>query len=194
MTAMTTTIMITTMTMIKEQLLPILSQYPWLPLAAGALLGLAVSAVVRIRRRRKKREQPFVILADPSPSAGKAKRSIQERPARRRVERQDGGLKSYQLTLVDLDAPDRVYRVFVTDRITIGRRTDCMVSIPNQTLSGIHCEIVLKNGAMYIHDLDSKNGTYVNGSKIRGTEAVLASGDVIELGSARLRVQISVIR
>ena len=95
------------------------------------------------------------------------------------------GLKTYQLELFDLDSPDLVYQVNMTDTITIGRSRECMVCISNnRTMSGRHCEIVLRDGRMYLRDLDSKNGTFLNENPNRIT------GSIIGMGSARLRVQV----
>ncbi|MCI8363131.1 MAG: FHA domain-containing protein [Clostridia bacterium] len=105
----------------------------------------------------------------------------------------DTGLKSYQLELYDLSMQGQVYRVNVMDTITIGRSPDCMICISNPTMSGRHCEIILRNGKLYIRDLNSTNGTFLNGVPNRVTEAELDSGSVVEMGSAKFQVQISLI-
>ncbi|KAF5318712.1 hypothetical protein D9619_010732 [Psilocybe cf. subviscida] len=49
-------------------------------------------------------------------------------------------------------------------------------------LSSSHAELSFKNGKVYIKDLDSAFGTFVNGSRISG-ETQLNSGDILSLGS-----------
>ncbi|WP_198014608.1 FHA domain-containing protein [Methylobacter marinus] len=67
----------------------------------------------------------------------------------------------------------------------IGRHQDNDVVIDNAGVSGNHAEII-KNGDQYtIHDLDSKNGVYVNGERISKKE--LKFGDEIIIFKHRLR-------
>jgi pSer/pThr/pTyr-binding forkhead associated (FHA) protein len=64
---------------------------------------------------------------------------------------------------------------------TIGRLADNDVPIPDPYLSRRHCAILIHtNGICEIHDVASKNGTFVNGKKIEGPTK-LASGDEIRM-------------
>lgn len=99
-------------------------------------------------------------------------------------------LKSYVLEIYDLRNPGQGYRVNVDDRITVGRGSGCTVCVPNRTLSSQHCEIVLDNGTLILRDLNSLNGTYLNGNPNRVSEARLESGSIIQIGSEKLQVQL----
>lgn len=99
-------------------------------------------------------------------------------------------LKSYVLELYDLRKPGQGYRVNVDDSISIGRSQACTICIPNRTLSGTHCEIILRDGRLFLRDLDSLNGTFLNGNPNKITEAYLESGSVIQIGSEKLQVQL----
>jgi pSer/pThr/pTyr-binding forkhead associated (FHA) protein len=57
------------------------------------------------------------------------------------------------------------------------------MQITSQGVSRSHARIVRKDDAYYISDLQSTNGTSVNGARISG-ETKLRHGDTIELGSA----------
>lgn len=115
-------------------------------------------------------------------------------PISRRIrEYPETDLKSYQLILQDLARPGQVYRANVAERITIGRRAGCTIQIPDRTMSGEHCEILLRGGKLYIRDLQSTNGTYLGRSTSRADMEELKTGDVIRMGSVRMRVQIAVI-
>lgn len=64
-------------------------------------------------------------------------------------------------------------------QITIGRNSDNDIVFKNMRTSGKHCMIYKQGSIFRIKDLNSKNGTYVNGSKV--TEKALNDGDVINI-------------
>lgn len=61
--------------------------------------------------------------------------------------------------------------------LNIGRNDDNQIVIKNDYVSGIHAQLVLKNGQWAIKDQKSANGTYVNGKRIE--QCSLSIGDVI---------------
>ena len=70
----------------------------------------------------------------------------------------------------------------------IGRAPDNDVCFSNSTVSSYHAEIsIRRDGAVFISDLGSSNGTYVNDKKIN--QEVIAFGAVIEIGEVRLRLR-----
>jgi tetratricopeptide (TPR) repeat protein len=67
------------------------------------------------------------------------------------------------------------------DEITIGRREDNQVHLPDRNVSRRHARLFKENGAVLLEDLRSANGTLVNGVRI--TEAVqLVDGDLVTIG------------
>jgi hypothetical protein len=67
------------------------------------------------------------------------------------------------------------------DEITIGRREDNVVHLPDRNVSRRHARLLRKNGSVLLEDLRSANGTRVNGVRI--TEPVsLANGDLVSIG------------
>jgi serine phosphatase RsbU (regulator of sigma subunit) len=71
------------------------------------------------------------------------------------------------------------------ERTTVGRARACDVFLPDQWLSRQHAEIRRRNGEYYVSDLDSKNGTLLNGERVYD-ERRLRHGDVIALGEHHL--------
>jgi hypothetical protein len=69
-------------------------------------------------------------------------------------------------------------------RVVIGRSKDCDVQITDPNASRRHAEIRQEGAAYWLIDLDSTNGSQVNGR--RTTRAKLESGDVITIGSTDL--------
>lgn len=73
-----------------------------------------------------------------------------------------------------------------TPRITIGRKRENDIELQDPQVSGHHCEICVQNGRVFVRDLGSTNGTFVNDRRV---EAVwLNRDDVIKLGSYRLKI------
>jgi pSer/pThr/pTyr-binding forkhead associated (FHA) protein len=71
----------------------------------------------------------------------------------------------------------------------IGRRHDCDLCIPLMPVSRRHCQLNLNKEALRIRDLDSRNGTYLNGERING-EATVKAGDYVKIGSLTFLLQI----
>ena len=69
----------------------------------------------------------------------------------------------------------------------IGRSPDADFPISDPTVSSIHCELVLTAEGVSIRDLESTNGTFIDGERIR--EANLAVGQTLRLGDVELAVE-----
>jgi len=68
------------------------------------------------------------------------------------------------------------------DRMTIGRGSDCDIIIPKRQVSRYHAQIERDNNGYLLHDLGSKNGTYVNAREVREGEPYrLKDGDEIQI-------------
>lgn len=185
-----------------------LKTYPWLiPLLLGVLLigvVLTVLIVLFLKKREEKKIPEFVILDKKKEVENRNLEQAPVPPHRSSVKEKnmteglfefsDTGLKSYQLKLYDLKMPGVVYQTNLSERVVIGRKASNDICIPNMTLSGEHCEILLKNGKMYVHDLNSKNGTFLNGNKSRVTEEEMRSGSVIEMGAMRMKAELVVFQ
>jgi predicted component of type VI protein secretion system len=72
-----------------------------------------------------------------------------------------------------------------TPQIILGRsRESCDVWLDDDGVSREHCRIEQRDDGIYITDLDSRNGTWVNRQKI--TEQRLATGDDVRIGPVKL--------
>jgi DNA-binding winged helix-turn-helix (wHTH) protein len=72
----------------------------------------------------------------------------------------------------------------------VGRDRDCSVRIDSATLSRHHARIVIANGEATIEDLDSKNGTHVNGLRVT-QPIVLKDTDQLQLGSVTVTYRVA---
>jgi hypothetical protein len=70
------------------------------------------------------------------------------------------------------------------DRMTIGRSPDAEVFLDDVTVSRNHALLVRRRDGLYIDDLGSLNGTYVNRRRIESHK--LASGDELQIGKYKL--------
>lgn len=70
-----------------------------------------------------------------------------------------------------------------SDEFVIGRGHDCNIVLPERQVSRHHVKITYDNSRYTVHDLDSRNGTHLNGNPIQGT-AVLQDGDEIQIALA----------
>ena len=71
------------------------------------------------------------------------------------------------------------------EAFTIGRGGECDVVVPDRQVSRVHARIRRGDGAFWIEDLESKNGTHVNGQRLLpGTPHRLQGGDMIQIALA----------
>jgi predicted component of type VI protein secretion system len=73
------------------------------------------------------------------------------------------------------------------DKTTVGRVEDNAFQIAQPSVSSHHCEIILRGQDVVVVDLNSTNGTFINGKQITG-EAVLKPGQTLRLGQVDLRL------
>lgn len=66
--------------------------------------------------------------------------------------------------------------------IFIGRHPSCELAIRCDDVSRRHAEVRCENGSFVVYDLESTNGTFVNGAKLEGSHRLMP-GDRVEVGS-----------
>jgi EAL domain-containing protein (putative c-di-GMP-specific phosphodiesterase class I) len=69
----------------------------------------------------------------------------------------------------------------------VGRRADMPLSVPKATVSSQHAEFFERDGQLWIRDLKSTNGTYVNGKPVLHEEP-LQVGDLVQFADAAYRL------
>lgn len=75
------------------------------------------------------------------------------------------------------------------DLITVGREPDNKVCLAIDVLSRHHAKIYFRDGAWFVEDLDSSNGTYHRGRKLPpNSRSELANGDVVRLGTVAVTI------
>ncbi|MDA0838079.1 MAG: FHA domain-containing protein [Planctomycetota bacterium] len=74
---------------------------------------------------------------------------------------------------------------FDNETITIGRRSDRVITIKDEAASGNHAELIPDGDGYRLVDESSRNGTFIKGKKVQNY--ALESGDVIRIGKTELR-------
>lgn len=74
------------------------------------------------------------------------------------------------------------------DRVILGRAEDAQIRIPIEMCSRKHCELRVEGEELWLKDLGSSNGTFVNNERVG--EVQLQAGDRITIGPVVLTVQI----
>jgi pSer/pThr/pTyr-binding forkhead associated (FHA) protein len=71
------------------------------------------------------------------------------------------------------------------DRTTLGRRPYNDIVIDNLAVSGEHAVMQMTGNEVYLEDLNSTNGTYVNGKAAK--KQLLAHNDTVEIGKYKIK-------
>ncbi len=74
------------------------------------------------------------------------------------------------------------------EKTTVGRVDDNTFAIPDGSVSSHHCEIILRGGSVVVRDLNSTNGTFINGAQVTG-EGVVKPGQILRLGQIEMRLE-----
>jgi pSer/pThr/pTyr-binding forkhead associated (FHA) protein len=73
------------------------------------------------------------------------------------------------------------------EKTTIGRVEDNTFQIAEASISSHHCEILLRGSDVVVRDLNSTNGTFLNGEKV--TETVIKPNQILRLGQVEMRLE-----
>jgi pSer/pThr/pTyr-binding forkhead associated (FHA) protein len=81
--------------------------------------------------------------------------------------------------------PEKTFRILPGIARTIGRSTGADFILDAALVSRVHCQFLAKgDGALEVRDLESTNGTYVNGTRVE--LALLSPGDKVQVGRVEL--------
>jgi hypothetical protein len=71
--------------------------------------------------------------------------------------------------------------------LSVGRSKECDVQIDDRYASGLHVRVFSREGRFFVEDMNSTNGTLLNGATLRD-EAELIDGDTIQIGDTEFRL------
>jgi pSer/pThr/pTyr-binding forkhead associated (FHA) protein len=108
------------------------------------------------------------------------------------VHPQDSGAGARELKapvrfLVPAEAPELAQRVGA-EPVTVGRLALNALRLDDPTVSGRHCVVQERLGLLWVEDVGSTNGTFVNGIRLT-RERRLTRGDIVRVGETDLRFE-----
>jgi hypothetical protein len=74
--------------------------------------------------------------------------------------------------------------------VSLGRAGDADIRLDDRYASGIHARVYGKSGSYWVEDMNSTNGTLLNGQDLNG-EAELRAGDKIRIGGTEFTFEVS---
>jgi pSer/pThr/pTyr-binding forkhead associated (FHA) protein len=88
--------------------------------------------------------------------------------------------------VVDKPAAQRGTTFDLGSEVTVGRAAGCHIALPDDTfVSQLHARVFERSGQVYVEDLGSTNGTYVNGHRV-SAPTPMHKGDSLQVGSTVL--------
>jgi pSer/pThr/pTyr-binding forkhead associated (FHA) protein len=111
----------------------------------------------------------------------------QQTPRRAPSKRSSRGGKSGNKLRVVEPSDRRGQTYDLGDELTLGRATGCQVTIDDNYVSQLHARVFRREGQLYIEDLGSTNGTYLNRKKVTAPIAV-RRGDRLQVGRTVLEL------
>ena len=152
-----------------EQLLTILK------LCLLALLYLFFFRVLRAVWAEIKAPKPALATVAPAP-----------RQAARQARKVDR--KAPPIHLAVVAPPELRGRTYpLADELTVGRAAGCGVTLDDTYASQLQARVFARDGQLFVEDLGSTNGTYLNRQKVHGPQ-VMRRGDRLQVGNTVLEL------
>ena len=95
-----------------------------------------------------------------------------------------------KITLVSQFGDESISSDFVVPELVLGRDQTCDLILDEKTVSAEHARLSYHHGNWWVEDLHSRNGTFLN-LELLAAQAVLTSGDELQVGQVKLRIEIS---
>jgi hypothetical protein len=73
--------------------------------------------------------------------------------------------------------------------VTLGRSADADIAFRDRYASGLHARVYPRGGRYFVEDMNSTNGTLLNGTPVIG-EAEIADGSTIAIGDTSFRFEV----
>jgi FHA domain len=125
------------------------------------------------------------VVVDVHGGRPRRQRTTETKPARAVRQRARGGGKPPAVVIVRREDGKKVSAHKLTSAMQIGRAEACHIRPDDTYVSQFHARLYSKNGAWYVEDLGSTNGTYLNRQRLTAPAEVVA-GDQVRVGKTVL--------
>lgn len=167
------------------------SVLPLIVTGVAAVIAAVGAAAVLLLRRKKKQSRIEPVREPAGVFSGEKTDILDRRPAGA------GGTvvlvdrdSHLMLCLTDCANPDRHFEAPLRGRVSIGRSSENQIVVDyDKSISGRHCEIFVEGKSFYLRDLNSSNGTLVDGLRVVDA-AEICNGSTIKLGRVEFTVKI----
>ena len=103
--------------------------------------------------------------------------------------RRGGGRGSAGARLKVIEPPDHKGQTYeLADELTVGRAGGCQITLDDTYVSQLHARVYRRDGQLYVEDLGSTNGTYLNRKKVTAPIAI-RKGDRLQIGKTVMELQ-----
>ena len=76
----------------------------------------------------------------------------------------------------------------LADELTVGRAGGCQITLDDTFVSQLHARVFRRDGQLYVEDLGSTNGTFLNRKKVTAPIAI-RKGDRLQIGKTVMELQ-----
>lgn len=122
------------------------------------------------------------------PRARAAAVEVQVGPQAAAPRRERGRDRSGRLRLKIMEPEAQRGQVFeLADELTLGRAAGCGVRVEDAYTSNIHARLFRRDGTLWVEDLGSTNGTWVNAERVE-QPMKLSRGDLLQVGGTVFEV------
>jgi hypothetical protein len=98
-----------------------------------------------------------------------------------------GGKGGGRLKVIEpAETKGQIYEL--ADELTVGRAVGCQITLDDTYVSQLHARVFRRDGQLYVEDLGSTNGTYLNRKKVTAPIAV-RKGDRLQIGKTVMELQ-----
>lgn len=145
--------------------------------------------------RRKKNKEPEAIIEEETQAKEEVRKEEPEAAGKEQPQKSSTAdtKNVYRLKMAAIGYEDIKYTFPLEEgkEMTLGRsgKADLKIGEEDRKVSGVHCRVKWENDKLYVWDLNSTNGTFVNGVPIKEMgRVVVHEGETIRIGSYEYRI------
>ncbi|MEX0621273.1 MAG: FHA domain-containing protein [Solirubrobacterales bacterium] len=100
-----------------------------------------------------------------------------------------GPVRDAWLVVESSESLDRGSRFDLFGGVTLGRSADADIAFTDRYASGVHARVYPRAGRYFVEDMNSTNGTLLNGAPVTG-EVEIPDGSTLAIGDTSFRLQV----